>query len=226
MYFGMKFELSAILSTSIMYIVTSIEADGDLTATVTGAGPGARGCGDQRRHYRKRHRQHHRVLLRRTADSYLQPECRDRLDDEGRQPQRPGLAGVFILIAGLSPGVLGDSDHNPGQRHRRRDGLRIRDDRDDRHASDRQGGSSPRNLTIAGLSVALGIGILQVDGSLTFLPDWAMTIFGESSVVIASVFAIVLNLIILKDDKGTGGRRRLRRNNGGGSGESCGRSRV
>ena len=42
----------------------------------------------------------------------------------------------------------------------------------------------------------MGIGILQVDGSLAFLPDWAMTIFGESSVVIASVFGIVLKLII------------------------------
>ena len=114
-----------------------------------------------------------------------------------------GLAGVFILIAGLSPKFSALLTTIPGSviggatvsvfAMIAMTGMRLI----------AKAGFSPRNLTIAGLSVALGIGILQVDGSLTFLPDWAMTIFGESSVVIASVFAIVLNLIILKDDKGT-----------------------
>ncbi len=55
---------------------------------------------------------------------------------------------------------------------------------------------SGRNITIVGLAVALGIGISQVPESLALFPDWVMMIFGSSAVVISTIIAIALNLIL------------------------------
>ena len=53
-----------------------------------------------------------------------------------------------------------------------------------------------RNTSVVGLSVALGIGVIQAGGCLGLFPDWAKTVFGESAVVIASISAILLNQIL------------------------------
>ena len=60
---------------------------------------------------------------------------------------------------------------------------------------------SYRNTSIVGLSAALGIGISQASGALQSLPAWAVTIFGKSPVVIATLIAVVLNIILPKDEK-------------------------
>ncbi len=57
-----------------------------------------------------------------------------------------------------------------------------------------------RNTTIVGLSVALGTGIVQVQGSLGLFPSWAISIFGNSSIVVTTLVAIILNLILPTDD--------------------------
>lgn len=56
-----------------------------------------------------------------------------------------------------------------------------------------------RNTTIVGLSIALGIGIVQVEGSLGLFPSWVISIFGKSSIVVTTLVAIILNLILPKD---------------------------
>lgn len=56
-----------------------------------------------------------------------------------------------------------------------------------------------RNSTIVGLSVALGVGITQAEGCLHLFPSWVDSIFGQSPVVVATLFAIFLNLILPKE---------------------------
>lgn len=58
-----------------------------------------------------------------------------------------------------------------------------------------------RNTSIVGLSVALGMGITQAPASLAQFPQWATMIFGKSPVVIATLMAILLNLILPKEQK-------------------------
>lgn len=58
---------------------------------------------------------------------------------------------------------------------------------------------TPRAVTVVGLSVALGVGVTQVQGSLAGFPVWVNTVFGSSSVVISTLAAIILNMCLPKD---------------------------
>ena len=58
-----------------------------------------------------------------------------------------------------------------------------------------------RNTSIVGLSVALGMGITQASGSLAAFPEWVTTVFGSSPVVVATLMAILLNVILPKEEK-------------------------
>jgi NCS2 family nucleobase:cation symporter-2 len=60
-------------------------------------------------------------------------------------------------------------------------------------------GLSPRTITIVGLSVALGVGVTSVQGSLSGFPSWVSTVFGSSSVVISTLAAIIMNLTLPKE---------------------------
>ena len=60
---------------------------------------------------------------------------------------------------------------------------------------------SYRNTSIVGLSAALGMGVSQVSESLSQFPEWVTMVFASSPVVIATLVAIILNLILPKDDK-------------------------
>lgn len=55
-----------------------------------------------------------------------------------------------------------------------------------------------RNTSIVGLSAALGIGISQASGALIAMPAWMITTFGKSPVVIATLVAVLMNLILPK----------------------------
>lgn len=57
-----------------------------------------------------------------------------------------------------------------------------------------------RNTSIVGLSVALGMGITQASASLAAFPGWVTTVFGKSPVVLATLTAIILNLILPKEE--------------------------
>ena len=58
-----------------------------------------------------------------------------------------------------------------------------------------------RNTTIVGLSAALGVGISQASTALSQFPAAVTMIFGKSPVVIATLMAVLLNLILPKDKK-------------------------
>ena len=56
-----------------------------------------------------------------------------------------------------------------------------------------------RNTTIVGLSAALGVGISQASAALSQFPAAVTMIFGKSPVVIATLMAVLLNLILPKE---------------------------
>ena len=60
-----------------------------------------------------------------------------------------------------------------------------------------------RNTSIVGLAAALGMGISQASASLATFPAWVMTIFGKSPVVIATIVAILLNIVLPKEETTT-----------------------
>ena len=57
-----------------------------------------------------------------------------------------------------------------------------------------------RNTTIVGLSAALGVGISQASAALGQLPEEFIIIFGKSPVVIATIMAVLLNLILPREE--------------------------
>ena len=56
-----------------------------------------------------------------------------------------------------------------------------------------------RNTSIVGLAAALGMGISQASDSLASFPDWFVMIFGKSPVVVATLLAVLLNIVLPKD---------------------------
>ena len=56
-----------------------------------------------------------------------------------------------------------------------------------------------RNTTIVGLSAALGVGISQASEALSQFPEAFTMVFGQSPVVIATILAVLLNLILPKE---------------------------
>ena len=112
-----------------------------------------------------------------------------------------GIAGGIVLIAGLVPKlsailitipqpVLGGATITvfgsiamTGVRMLAREGL------------------SPRSTFIAGLSVALAVGIPQISNAFAGCPAWIGQIFGGSEVIIVALSAILLNLILHKEKK-------------------------
>ncbi len=66
---------------------------------------------------------------------------------------------------------------------------------------------SMRSSAVVGLSVALGVGITQVAGSLQGpgFPAWVHTVFGSSPIVVTAIMAILLNLLLPKDEAAKSG---------------------
>lgn len=62
---------------------------------------------------------------------------------------------------------------------------------------------TPRNSAVVGISVALGVGISQVANALggPGMPSWVQEIFGSSSVILATLMAVVLNQMIPDERK-------------------------
>ncbi len=62
-------------------------------------------------------------------------------------------------------------------------------------------GLTSRSSAIVGLSAALGVGVAQASEAISMLPDSVSTILGKSPVVLATLVAVVLNLILPKEKK-------------------------
>lgn len=57
-------------------------------------------------------------------------------------------------------------------------------------------GFTQRNLTIAGVSLSIGIGFTQVDGLFAYMPELIQTLFGGNSVALVFISALILNIIL------------------------------
>ena len=199
-HFGMKFEFSAIITFIILFTINSIQAIGDFSATTTGG------------------------LDRQPTDSELQGGiiaygCSNILGSLfGGLPtatfsQNVGivattkvvnrvvlaLAALIIIIAGIFPPVSALLTTIPqcvlG-------GATITVFASIAMTGMKLIASQPlnyRNTSIVGLAVALGMGVTQASASLATFPMWVTTIFGKSPVVLATIVAILLNLILPKE---------------------------
>jgi len=62
-------------------------------------------------------------------------------------------------------------------------------------------GFSQRNITIAALSLSIGLGFTQVPAMFNIFPDIIRTIFAENCVAVVFLAAIIMNLIMPKDSE-------------------------
>ncbi|WP_352427534.1 uracil-xanthine permease family protein [Enterocloster asparagiformis] len=216
MHFGMKFELTSIISMLIMYIVSSVEAIGDFTSTAGGGldrEPEEREmCGG---------------IIGNGIASIIGAFM-------GGLPTATfsqnvgivimtkvvnrcvlGLAALIILAAGFIPKfasllttipscVLGGATVSVFAMIAMTGIKLITKEK-----------LTARNTSVVGLAVALGIGVIQANGCLALFPDWARTIFGESAVVIATITAVTLNLILPEaEEEREAGAAKIARANG------------
>ena len=216
MHFGMKFELTSIISMLIMYIVSSVEAIGDFTSTAGGGldrEPEEREmCGG---------------IIGTGIASIIGAFM-------GGLPTATfsqnvgivimtkvvnrcvlGLAALIILAAGFIPkfasllttipsSVLGGATVSVFAMIAMTGIKLITKEK-----------LTARNTSVLGLAVALGIGVIQANGCLALFPDWARTIFGESAVVIATITAVTLNLILPEaEEEREAGAAKIARANG------------
>ena len=170
MHFGMKFEFSAILTFVILFTINSIQAIGDFSATTSGGLPTATFS------------QNVGIV----ATTKVVNRC------------VLGLAACIILIAGFVPVISALLTTIPqcvlG-------GATISVFASIAMTGMKLIASQPldyRNTSIVGLAVALGMGVTQASASLETFPLWVTTVFGKSPVVLATITAIILNLILPK----------------------------
>lgn len=202
MHFGIKFEFSACIALALLFAINAIQAIGDLTATTVGG------------------------LNREPTDQELQGGIvtyglTNVLSaffgslPTATYSQNVGivttnkvvnrvvfaLAGGFLLLAGLIPKfsailttipqcVLGGATITVFSTIAMT-GMKL-------IASET---ISPRNTTIVGLSAALGVGISQSSSALSQFPESITIIFGKMPVVIATIMAVLLNLILPQENK-------------------------
>ena len=202
MHFGIKFEFSACIALALVFAINAIQAIGDLTATTVGG------------------------LNREPTDQELQGGIvtyglTNVLSaffgslPTATYSQNVGivttnkvvnrvvfaLAGGFLLLAGLIPKfsailttipqcVLGGATITVFSTIAMT-GMKL-------IASET---ISPRNTTIVGLSAALGVGISQSSSALSQFPESITIIFGKTPVVIATIMAVLLNLILPQENK-------------------------
>lgn len=201
MHFGIKFEFSACIALALLFAINAIQAIGDLTATTVGG------------------------LNREPTDQELQGGIvtyglTNVLSaffgslPTATYSQNVGivttnkvvnrvvfaLAGGFLLLAGLIPKfsailttipqcVLGGATITVFSTIAMT-GMKL-------IASET---ISSRNTTIVGLSAALGVGISQSSSALSQFPESITIIFGKTPVVIATIMAVLLNLILPQEN--------------------------
>ena len=202
MHFGVKFEISSCVAIGILFAINSIQAIGDFSATTSGG------------------------MDRQPTDDELQggivgygimnllgamiggPPTATFSQNVGivtttRVVNRfvLGGAGAMILIAGLVPKfsallttipqcVLGGATVSVFASIAMT-GMKLV----------MTAHMNYRNTSIVGLAAALGMGVSQASASLSAFPTWVTTIFGRSPVVIATLIAVIMNIVLPDPDK-------------------------
>lgn len=203
LHFGLEFDPPACIAISLLFVINSIQAIGDFSATTSGA-MNRQPTSDEL----------HGAILGLGATSILGSVLGSVLGflPTASFSQNVGivtttkvinratlaLAAIIILIAGIVPkfsgllttipyAVLGGATVSVFASIAMT-GIRLA-------LSD---GATPRNMSIIGLAVAMGMGLSAAPQSLYLFPDWVTTIFGKAPVVVASMIAISLNQILPK----------------------------
>ncbi len=197
--FGIKFEPTAIITMAIMFVVNSVQAIGDISATTSGAmdrmptdrelSGGIIGNGFT---------SSIGSLLGGLPTATFSQNVGIVITTRVINRFVLGLTAVFILIAGFMP-VFGAVLTTIPQAVLGGATLSV-------FASITMTGIklitgeklTPRTMSIVGISVALGVGISAVPDAMAAAPAWVKTVFG-SSVIISTIAAVVLNLIIPKE---------------------------
>ncbi len=105
LHFGLEFPISACITMAIMYIVNSVQAIGDLSATAIGGRA-------VRRHHRQRHWLHGRRHLWRPSHRYLQPKRGHCGHHQGGQPHGLCLCGRHYHAGRLLSKIFCPADHH------------------------------------------------------------------------------------------------------------------
>ena len=207
LHFGVKFEVSACISLAVVYVINAVQTIGDLSSTTMGGmdrmptdkelsgGIVAQGI----------------VSILGALFGGLPAATYSQnvgIVTVNRVINRAvfALAALILLVAGLVPKfasllttipqcVIGGATISVFATITMT-GIRMIT----------EGGFTPRKSSVVGLSVALGVGITQVSGCLAGegFPAWVNTVFGSSSVVVAALMAILLNLILPKEPSANG----------------------
>ena len=201
MHFGIKFEFSACIALALLFAINAIQAIGDLTAATVGG---------LNRDPTEQELQGGIVTYGLTnvlsaffgslpTATYSQNVG---IVTTNKVVNRVvfALAGGFLLLAGLIPKfsailttipqcVLGGATITVFSTIAMT-GMKL-------IASET---ISPRNTTIVGLSAALGVGISQSSSALSQFPESITIIFGKTPVVIATIMAVLLNLILPQEN--------------------------
>ena len=173
-HFGVKFDTGACIAIGLLFAINSIQAIGDLSATTSGS-------------------------MDRLPTATFSQNVGIVTTTKVINRAVLGLAGIIILIAGLIPKfsallttiplcVLGGATISVFASIAMTGIKLIFTEKMDF-----------RNTSIVGLSVALGVGISQAQGSLAAFPQIFTTIFGKSPVVVATIMAVLLNVLLPKD---------------------------
>lgn len=197
MHFGIEFEPSACISIAILFIINSIQAIGDFTATTTGS---------MDREPTDKEVQGGIIMygISNILGAFVSglPTATYSQNVGIITTTKVinrwvlGLASVILMIAGFLPkfsallttiphSVLGGATLSVFASISVT-GMRLIT----------QSKLNYRNGTIVGIAVALGVGITQSPAALSGFPAWVGTIFGKSPVVLATIVAILLNLIL------------------------------
>lgn len=197
MYFGLDFQPSACVALGILFVVNSIQAIGDFSATTAG-GLDRVPTTDEL---------HGAILgygFSNIVGAFL--GCLPTASYSQNvgivastkvvNRKTLGLAALIILIAGLLPkfsallttipyAVLGGATVSVFASIAMT-GIKLVMTEE----------MNFRNTSVVGLAVALGMGICAVPSTLAAFPGWVTTIFGKSPVVISTILAILLNQIL------------------------------
>ena len=130
MYFGMKFEVSAIVTMVLLFVINSVQAIGDFSATTGG--------GLDREPTDKElsgiwYHKYFRIVLWRTSDSYFQPKCGNCCNYKGCEPHGAWTGGSDYSACRVRPEILSAVDNDSAVCTRRCNDFGIRIDCNDRY---------------------------------------------------------------------------------------------
>lgn len=203
MHFGVNFEISSCVAIGLLFAINSIQAIGDLTATTTGS---------INRELTDRELQNGIVgygfvnffgaFLGGLPTATYSQNVGIVTTTKVINRCVLGLAALILGVAGLIPKfsailttipqcVLGGATVSVFASIAMT-GMKLIS----------QAKLNYRNSSVVGLAVALGMGVSQASASLETFPQWVTMIFGKSPVVIATLVAVILNIILPKDEEG------------------------